>query len=274
MSRDASASAPMEELLRRAREGDRAAFEELFRRYRPRLEAWASQSAPRAGPGIPRPSDIVQETSLRAFSSFSAFNGSTEGEWITWLHRIFERRKTQFFRDAQRKKRKDTGALPLDSPEAEAAPALQKSPSQALAHDEQWRQILTELFRLPDDQSKAIYLCYLKELPVAEVARRLDRTEAAVAGLLQRGLKALRGRIENEVAAEILAEPAAKDALGDATAALLIYLRRREAGEAVEVDAFVAEHPACADELRPMLRWIERIRALAPGSAGRTKGEE
>ena len=266
MSQQDATQPPFEELLRRAREGEKAALEELFRRYRSRIEAWASQRPPRAGPGVARASDIVQETSLRAFRSFSAFTGTTEGEWVTWLQRIFERRKTQFFRDAQRQKRRDPGTVVLDSPEAEAAPAPQKSPSQALAHEEQWRQILTELFHLPEDQSKAIYLCQLREVPVAEVARRLHKTEAAVGGLLQRGLRALRGRFEAAAAAEIPAEPAAKDALEDAAAALLEYLRRHEAGQDVKAEAFVAEHPACAEELRPMLRWIERLRALAPMS--------
>jgi len=32
----------------------------------------------------------------------------------------------------------------------------------------------------------------------------------------------------------------------------------------VDPAAFVAEHPACADELRDMLDWITRIQAIRP----------
>jgi RNA polymerase sigma-70 factor (ECF subfamily) len=266
MSREALVPAPFDELLRRAREGERAALEELFRRYQPRLEAWSTQKPPRAGLGLPRPSDIVQEAALHAYHGFASFRGTTEVEWNAWLHSVFKHRKTQLFRDALRQKRKDPHALPLDSREAMAAPAPGRSPSQATAHDEQWWQILTQIRKLPDAQSEAIYLCYLKELPIAEVAQRLERTEAAVGGLLQRGLKTLRERVEDDIVAEPSAEGTARDTLDDVATALLVYLRRRDAGELVDVDAFAAEHEPCAEELRSMLYWVERLRALAPAS--------
>ena len=64
-----------------------------------------------------------------------------------------------------------------------------------MAVEEEWRSLYTFIFELPDAQREAIWLCHLRETPVAEVASRMGRTEAAVAGLLQRGLKALRARM-------------------------------------------------------------------------------
>jgi len=156
----------------------------------------------------------------------------------------------------------------MDSPDALAAPALQKSPSQATAFDEEWRQLLAHIYQLPGDQRDAIWLCHLKELPVAEVAQRLEKSEPAVAGLLQRGLKALRSRMTEGVAADTLDSPGVSDTLNDAEAALLTYLQRRDAGELPALDAFLAAHPTCADELRAMLHWIERIQAIRPISSG------
>ncbi len=48
------------------------------------------------------------------------------------------------------------------------------------------------LGKLPDSQREAVMLHYLHGLPLSEVARQLARSPAAVAGLLQRGLKGLR----------------------------------------------------------------------------------
>jgi RNA polymerase sigma-70 factor (ECF subfamily) len=52
------------------------------------------------------------------------------------------------------------------------------------------------------------------------------------------------------------------DTRDGADAALLTYLRRRDAGEDVDRGAFLAEHAACADELRSMLDFIDLILAI------------
>ena len=46
--------------------------------------------------------------------------------------------------------------------------------------------------KLPEDQRRAVELHHLQGLPSAIVAKRLERSEVAVAGLLRRGLKKLR----------------------------------------------------------------------------------
>jgi RNA polymerase sigma-70 factor (ECF subfamily) len=50
---------------------------------------------------------------------------------------------------------------------------------------------------LPEAQREALVLHYWQGLTLAETAARLGRTPAAVAGLLQRGLKALRGALSD-----------------------------------------------------------------------------
>ncbi|QRK06581.1 sigma-70 family RNA polymerase sigma factor [Archangium violaceum] len=256
----------IEELLRRARAGDEGARAELFKRCRPRIGQWAARDLAHVPPGLARPSDITQDTAELAYRHLSSFNGTTEAEWFAWLHRIFRNQAAQSVRNERRKKRSAPSTVPLDSPEAAVAATRQKSPSQVASVQEEWRLLLAHLYRLPDDQRDAIWLCHLKELPVAEAARRLGRTEPSVAGLLQRGLKALRARMAESLGAETGESPSLTATVNDAAAALLTYLRRRDAGEKVEPAAFIAENPDCADELRAMLHWIERLQALRPAT--------
>ena len=54
------------------------------------------------------------------------------------------------------------------------------------------------LAQLPENQRRAIELHHLKRLSLNELARELGRSEASVAGLLRRGLKSLRGQLQQE----------------------------------------------------------------------------
>lgn len=53
------------QLLRLAKEGDRAALESLMARYLPRLRAWASGRLPMRARSLLDTADLVQETLLR-----------------------------------------------------------------------------------------------------------------------------------------------------------------------------------------------------------------
>lgn len=263
MERKALSGIPVGELLRRARAGEADALEELFDQCRTRFGEWASRSRSRMRPGVARPSDMVQDSALRAFRAFSSFKGTTEKEWTAWLQSIFQSQEVQQIRYSKRQKRDELNTIPLDDPDSLTAPTPQRTPSQTSSFREEWRLLLTCLYELPDDQREAISLCSLKELPVAEAARSLGRSELAVAGLLKRGLKTLRNSMASiEARMSVHNATASKSS----TRALLDYLRRRDAGERVEPSAFVAEYPDCADELRDMLDWIERLQALRPAS--------
>jgi RNA polymerase sigma-70 factor (ECF subfamily) len=58
-------------------------------------------------------------------------------------------------------------------------------------------QVATAMEQLPAAQREAIRLRYIEGLPVSEIASRLDRSITAVAGLLKRGLEALREKFGN-----------------------------------------------------------------------------
>jgi RNA polymerase sigma-70 factor (ECF subfamily) len=54
------------------------------------------------------------------------------------------------------------------------------------------------LSQLPESQREAIVLHHLQGATLSQVAAKLDRTEAAVVGLLHRGLKQMRKLLQEE----------------------------------------------------------------------------
>src|SRR3954468_4918254 len=108
----------VEELLRRARDGDELALNELFGLARKVLDDWASRRVGRTQPGGARPSDLAQESALRALQGFAKFKGTTRAEWLAWLQRVFRNHVVQALRDARRQKRGPPAGASLDDPEA------------------------------------------------------------------------------------------------------------------------------------------------------------
>jgi RNA polymerase sigma-70 factor (ECF subfamily) len=260
MSHDLPPALSFEELLQRARAGERSAFNELFRRSEKTLERWATRRVARSAPDDARPSDLSQATSELVLKAFPTFQGSTAGEWFGWLKKVFNSHMTMSLRAARTLKRAPPGGLmSLDSEEAEEVASRNTSPSQVTADREEWHTLFACIFKLPEEQRQAIQLHDLKDLPVAEVAKLMNRTPASVNGLLYRGWEQVKDWMK-----EALGAPRDAPLLGDAAAAFMAYLRLCDSGHPPEPEAFIAAHPECADELRDMLHWIERLRALRP----------
>lgn len=264
MSQPTWSELSVEELLVRARAEEKGALEELLRRSQPKLATWASQHVPAEAPGGNHPSDIAQVSALRAFEKFSTFKGNSEGELWAWLKRVLLSRAAQLAREALSQKRDDSGNISLDAEEAEGLPAPQRSPSQFTSHQEGTRQVLAAFARLPEDQREALRLFHLEEFPVAEVARLMGRSEASVSSLLQRGLKTARAWMAGSTSSLPEDSPGQAAVWNAVDAALLVYFRRRSAGEHLDPDAFAVEYPRCAEKLRGILHWLEMLRASKP----------
>lgn len=178
-----------------------AEWPERFRRY---LWLLARANLDEALRAKLDPSDIVQQTLLQAHRALDEFRGNTDGEMAAWLRKILARNLAHAVRDFGRHKRDvrrenvfqaavDESALRLEALLA----ANQASPSQRVQQQEQLLQLCNAVAQLPEAQRDAIRMHYLQDYSLKEVADHMQRTPAAVAGLLKRGLKQLRQSMSN-----------------------------------------------------------------------------
>jgi RNA polymerase sigma-70 factor (ECF subfamily) len=142
------------------------------------------------------PSDLAQQTLLKAFENLAQFRGQSPGELAAWLRRIL----TNNLIDAVRKfsiqvdlERSLEQGVNSSSDRLEAwLGASQESPSDQVARQESLLQLAAFLARLPEEQRTALELHYLKDLSLTETAQLMGRSEPSVAGLVRRGVQKLR----------------------------------------------------------------------------------
>lgn len=142
-------------------------------------------------------SDLVQQTLLTAHAKRDQFRGTTEAEFKAWLRAILARQMAGALRGLGRqpedRAQSIERSLEHSSVRLEAwLVAEDPPPTHRVEHAEQLLRLASALDLLPDDQRTALDLRHLRGLSVPEVAARMGRSTASVAGLLRRGSRALR----------------------------------------------------------------------------------
>jgi len=150
------------------------------------------------------PSDVVQETLLKAQKCLDQFRGSTDAEQAAWLRAILANTLAELLRRFTRRQRdvalERSLSVSLDesSERLEAWLADQHTtPSALAARHEVLARLAAALEALPEDQRIVIELRYLHGLSVAAIEQATGRSNASVAGLLRRGLARLRSSLED-----------------------------------------------------------------------------
>jgi len=147
--------------------------------------------------------DVLQEVWIAALRSFSKFEPGRPDAFDRWLMGITNHKLLDALKAAGRLKRgggariahaADNRRTSLTDLFARVA-SPGKTPSRDVAASEAAHAVQIALSRLPDDRRRAIQMRYLEERSRPEIAREMERSEAAVNSLLFNGLRDLRARI-------------------------------------------------------------------------------
>lgn len=142
-------------------------------------------------------SDVVQQALLEAHQSEDLFRGHTPAEKLGWLRQILANIVAETVRNLERAKRDIHREQRIAEGADAMIPAQQSSPSQRAQRDERELRLVDALMALPEAQRDAVVLRHYQGLSLNEIGARLERSPAAVAGLLQRGLTAMRGLLND-----------------------------------------------------------------------------
>jgi RNA polymerase sigma-70 factor (ECF subfamily) len=200
----------LDELVRRARQGDDQGREQLFaacRDYLGRMAHTQVESWLRAKVDA---SDLVQQTLFEAHRDFDRFQGATGGELLAWLRRILTHNALDLVRQyhgtAKRQARREIGLRGAgdDSAFIGAAEPASPGPSpseEVIRRDDQLR-VAAALAQLAPDYRDVIVLRNLERLPFDDVARLLGRSRPAAQMLWMRAMKKLQEALGEEVGEE------------------------------------------------------------------------
>jgi RNA polymerase sigma-70 factor, ECF subfamily len=174
-------------LVRRAREGDYGAFEQLFERYRTMAYRFAYQMVGRRDDA----EDIVQEAFVRAYQNLHRYRD--EAKFTTWLLRIV----TNLCTDEARKNQRRTVLE-----QQEAAGALDwmtvgdtEDPVNNLEEDRRKLALRKAMNALPAHHRTMIVLRDIEEKEYPEIAKIIGCTVGGAKLRVLRARRALRDRI-------------------------------------------------------------------------------
>lgn len=187
-----------EALVAAAQRGDRLALAKLLARCHPDLRA---RAAARMDPALKvrkDPEDILQEVYLDIARRLGRFEYRGPDSFLNWATAILSQRIIDAQRTAHRLVRDVAREVPADGAAQSCWNLLDQvyadsgTPSRVLRRQEALGALLTCVSDLSETQRQVIEMRFLDGLPVAQVAARLQKTEAAIVALTRRALKELR----------------------------------------------------------------------------------
>jgi len=168
-------------LVRRAQEGEEAAFAELVSLYEKR----AFRVARNMVPGDEDARDLVQEAFLRVFRNLDRFD--YKHAFSTWLYRIVSNLSIDHLR--RRRRTQSTSSVDEDEAGLDLVDADAPAPSAALESSETQDEVRACLENLAPHFQSVLVLRELEGLPCTEIAEIVGATHVTVRWRLHRGRK-------------------------------------------------------------------------------------
>jgi RNA polymerase sigma-70 factor (ECF subfamily) len=154
----AVAQAPVRDdvtLLRRVADGDRLAFEALYRAYRVRLARFLANLVRK--PEVVE--ELIDDTMMAVWRGAEAYSGASRVS--TWIFAIAYRKALRA------RQRLDE---PLDDRDAEARPSIEPSPEQLLGQSQARAALLSAMDGLSPNHRAVVDLTYFHEFDYREIA--------------------------------------------------------------------------------------------------------
>lgn len=177
------------DLVELARAGDEEAFRRLWEKYQRRLALFVHYRLGEALRASMDADDVTQETFLEAVRDIGRFEYRGPDSFFRWLASVARHVIEDAARREGRKKR--DGGERVTAERERLADTL--TPSRILFQSERVRALMERLDALPEQYREVIVLAKLEGLAPGEIAERLGKPREAVALLLHRALKRLRG---------------------------------------------------------------------------------
>lgn len=170
----------LKELIARAKQGDREAFDELVRSTYHKVHSLALRLTGNEHDA----DDVVQDTYVRAFRGLRKFRG--DARFTTWLHRITANSASTLMGRRQRDRHDN-----IDSVIELADHRVDNDPEFRLQNDAVGTRLRRALDNLPERLRNVVVLRDLHGLSHREIAEELDISEAAAKVRLHRARKRL-----------------------------------------------------------------------------------
>jgi RNA polymerase sigma-70 factor (ECF subfamily) len=177
----------VDELVARAKRGERGAFDELVRRFRKRIYALCLHLTG----SRTEADDITQETFLRAYRKLGEFEGRSE--FFTWLYRIAMNRCFNARRDGARRR-----VVDLDDPRVQAAVAYDAGadPRRQTELRQLYARLVGALDALPEEMRTTVVLVAMQGMSHEEVAVVLGVAPGTIGWRMHEARRFLRAAID------------------------------------------------------------------------------
>ncbi len=183
----------------RAKRGDRAAFDELVRKYQRRVYATALHIMGNHSDA----DDVAQDAFVRAFRGLGGFDG--RADLFTWLYRITVNTALNHLRGQRRTTaltRKGEEEVAREGGRPERLGEETQTPREWAVLSAHLRRVLTELCELSPPLRVTLVLATVEQLPYRTIAEILEVPEGTVAWRVNEARRQLRERLGDTEDAE------------------------------------------------------------------------
>lgn len=180
-----------QELIRKLREGDNSAFNELLSLYSYKVLNTCYMFLLNRSDA----EDVAQEVFIEVYQSIKSFRG--DSSLSTWIYRIAVTKSLDEIKKRNRKKRLSEFGKVLHLDEIAEWLSGGSMPDSSLHEEEKMKEVMNALNTLPDNQRIAFTLSRIDGYGNEEIAAMMNTTVEAVESLVYRAKRKISAELEN-----------------------------------------------------------------------------